>query len=248
MASWLCLHGFSGTPECFRELGAANPEVTLWTPELTGHGTPPAAWEPNFEAEVQRLERWLAERSQERVHLLGYSLGARLALGLLASHRDRFKSAVLIGANPGLCTPAERRERSASDERYQHVLERDGLEAFVDTWERLPLFASQSALAADVLAKQRRARLTHTALGLSHALGALGLAQMPDYWPALPKLDLPVALVVGERDEKFRRLAEAMLHLLPSARLELAPGVGHNVVLENPRLLMELMRAGTPDT
>jgi len=247
MATWLCLHGFSGTPECFRALQAENSEASLWTPGLTGHGTPAAAWAPSFEAEVERLERWLSERTQNRVHLLGYSLGARLALGLLASHRDRFKSAVLVGANPGLHTPTERSQREASDERYRQLLERDGLEAFVDTWERLPLFASQRALTPDALAEQRRARLTHTAGGLSHALAALGLAQMPDYWSELPKLDLPVALVVGEKDEKFRRLAEAMLHLLPSARLELAPGVGHNVVLENPGLLAEVMRAGMRD-
>jgi len=244
MATWLCLHGFSGTPECFRALGAANPEATLWTPGLTGHGTPATAWAPSFDAEVQRLERWLSERGQDQVHLLGYSLGARLALGLLASHRQRFKSAVLIGANPGLRTPNERSQRAKGDEQYRQLLQREGLEAFVDTWEQLPLFASQRALTRDVLAEQRRARLTHTAGGLSHALRALGLAQMPDYWSELPKLDLPIVLVVGERDEKFRRIAEAMLHLLPSARLELAPGVGHNVVLESPAVLTELMRAG----
>lgn len=247
MASWLCLHGFTGTPTCFRELGGAIPEATLWAPELTGHGTPAAAWEPSFEAEVQRLAHWLSERTREPVHLLGYSLGARLALGLLLAHRDRFRSALLIGANPGLRTPTERQERAQGDERYRELLERDGLEAFVDSWERLPLFASQRTLPPEVLAEQRRARLTHTAPGLCHALGALGLAQMPDYWSELPKLDLPVALVVGESDEKFRRLAEAMLHLLPSARLELAPAVGHNVVLESPRLLTGLMQTGTKD-
>lgn len=238
MATWLCLHGFSGTPACFGALSAAG---TLLTPELSGHGTPVAGWEASFEAEVLRLGRWLAERNRDRVHLLGYSLGARLGLGLLRAQPERFLSALLVGANPGLRTAEEREERRQSDEQLRQLLRTRGLEAFIDHWERLPLFATQAALGPAVLAEQRRSRLTHTAAGLAHALDALGLGNMPDYWPALPELDLPVVVVVGERDTKFRRLGETMLELLPSARLELAPRAGHNVVLERPAWLAELM-------
>ncbi|HWO11555.1 MAG TPA: alpha/beta fold hydrolase [Polyangiaceae bacterium] len=239
MATWLCLHGFTGTPACFRELGSAG---ALLAPELLGHGaTPAAGWEASFEAEVARLARWLSEHSRHAVHLLGYSLGARLGLGLLRAHPERFRSALLVGANPGLRTAHERAERLQSDAELRQLLLTRGLEAFVDHWERLPLFATQSALSHAALAEQRRARLTHTAAGLGHALAALGLGNMPDYWPELAKLDLPVTLVVGEQDTKFRRLGETMLELLPSARLELAPGAGHNVVLERPAWLAGLM-------
>lgn len=245
MATWLCLHGFTGTPECFRALVRADDRDTFLAPALTGHGAPAAAWQTSFEAEVGRLERWLSERSRGPSYLLGYSLGARLGLGLLLSHPERFAGAVLVGANPGLRSASERLERKHADEQYRKILLHRGLAAFVDEWQRLPLFETQSALDRATLAEQRRRRLTHTAEGLAHALSVLGLGEMPDYWPELAKLDLPVTLVVGAEDAKFRRLGEAMLQLLPRARLELAPRAGHNVVLESPEWLAELMRRQT---
>ncbi len=45
---------------------------------------------------------------------------------------------------------------------------------------------------------------------------------------------MPVTLVVGERDEKFTAVAERMAAALPSARVEIVPGVGHAVHLEPP--------------
>ena len=245
MATWLCLHGFTGTPECFRALREANDHHAFLVPELTGHGAAPAAWAPNFEAEVGRLERWLGEQTSEAVHLLGYSLGARLGLGLLSARPERFRGALLVGANPGLRTAEERRARHIVDDQHRELLLSHGLRPFVEQWERLPLFETQSALDAALLDEQRRARLSHTAEGLAHALEALGLAGMPDYWAELQKLDLPVTIVVGEQDAKFRRLGEAMAELLPRGRLEIAPGAGHNVVLERPDWLSDLLQRRT---
>lgn len=242
MATWLCLHGFTGTPECFRVLQAARPQDTLLAPMLTGHGSPPLALETSFTAEVTRLQRWLGERWQGPTYLLGYSLGARLALGLLVASPERFQGAVLVGVNPGLRSSEERRQRQQADRELRQLLLERGVPAFVDHWQRLPLFDTQRGLDPAELAEQRRARLTHSAEGLAQALDALGLAEMPDYWPELGRLDLPVTLVVGTEDLKFRRLAEAMLPLLPDARLELAPRAGHNVVLETPDWLAERLR------
>jgi pimeloyl-ACP methyl ester carboxylesterase len=67
---------------------------------------------------------------------------------------------------------------------------------------------------------------------------------MPDHGPRLAGIDVPVGLVAGERDAKFRALAEAMAEGLPRGRLHVVPDAGHNVVLEQPaeiaRLLQEL--------
>lgn len=242
MATWLCLHGFTGTPDCFRTLARANRRDDFLSPVLTGHGSPPAALEPSFELEVKRIARWLSEQQGDPVYLLGYSLGARVGLGLLTTHPRLFAGAVLVGVNPGLRTADERRERQLADEQHRQLLQNHGIAAFIDRWERLPLFGTQAALAPEAQAEQRRARLTHTAAGLAHALAVLGLGNMPDYWSRLPGLDLPVTLVVGAKDAKFRRLSEAMLQLLPRARLEIAPEAGHNVVLECPAWLGRLLQ------
>jgi pimeloyl-ACP methyl ester carboxylesterase len=45
---------------------------------------------------------------------------------------------------------------------------------------------------------------------------------------------MPVALVVGERDQKFRAIATEMAAGLPRATVVVVPGAGHAVHLEAP--------------
>lgn len=231
----VALHGFTGAPESWDAVRAAlAPGVGMTCPPLVGHDPGDAIRSPTFEAEVDRLARTLAGPDAAGVELAGYSQGGRLAVGLLVRHRRRFAAATLIGASPGLGREAERRARRDADEKLGRRLEQEGLESFLDAWEKLPLFASQQHLPEAVLARQRAIRRRHRPEALARALRVLGLGRMPDYWPHLAELDIPVRLLVGELDTKFRRIAERMAELLPRGHLEVVPGVGHNLLLEAP--------------
>ena len=175
------------------------------------------------------------------VHLCGYSLGARVALGLLVKHPELFSRATLLSVHPGLQSLAERQARAAADERWVEILHQDGLAEFLQKWEQQPLFATQAALPAAVLAAQEAVRRRHSSKGLARSLRTLGLAHMPDYWPALPALTLPVRLVVGALDEKFTALADRAAEILPHAEVTRLPGVGHNVLLEAPDAVCALL-------
>src|SRR5690606_40948999 len=100
-----------------------------------------------------------------------------------------------------------------------------------------PLFSSQASLSPRTLDEQKQQRLSHTAQGLSHALGVLGLGSMPNLWPQLNDLDAPVQVVVGENDEKFKAIALKMTTLNPRVVLVEMSGIGHNPVLEAPERL-----------
>jgi 2-succinyl-6-hydroxy-2,4-cyclohexadiene-1-carboxylate synthase len=176
---------------------------------------------------------------------VGYSLGARLALGLLVRHPDLFTSATLIGVNPGLVDPDARAARAARDEEWARLLETEGLDSFVAAWEALPLFSTQGRLPERVLKRQRRIREGHDPAGLARSLRVVGLGAMPDYGPELDRLELPIRLVVGERDTKFRALAGAMAERLPRSRTIVVPDAGHNVVLEDPIATAALLREDT---
>ena len=58
---------------------------------------------------------------------------------------------------------------------------------------------------------------------------------MEPLWERLPELTIPVTLIVGERDEKFRTLATRMMERLPNATLVVVPGTGHAAATEDPR-------------
>ena len=231
------LHGFTGRGQSWRPVLQHLPaDLEAWCPDVYGHD--PGAPLPSgsdFDAEIERLTRGLDERAWDRALLVGYSMGARIALGLLHRHPERFRGAVLIGGNPGLDDPSARQQRAAADEALARRLERDGIAAFVDHWQKLPLFASQARLPEAVLEEQRATRLAHRADHLAAALRVLGLAQMPPDLRDLERLDLPVSLMVGERDAKFRAIAEQMLKRLPRGSLRPIPGAGHNLTIEAPR-------------
>lgn len=250
------LHGFAGAPASYdatRDALRTYDGARVFAPYLVGHGphwtaAHSAAAHPNdpFEFEVaalgQQLHRFGVASSNPAV-LVGYSLGARLALGLLASHPKWFRHGVLIGVNPGLHDTQARAARRTEDERRARLLDDRGLDAFLAEWQEQSLFDSQKSLAPAVLDHQDRARRTNTASGLAHSLRRTGLAEMNDYTPRLGSLETPVHLMVGELDTKFRAIAECMRSRLPCAALAVVPGVGHNVPLEAPRALATLLDA-----
>jgi pimeloyl-ACP methyl ester carboxylesterase len=57
---------------------------------------------------------------------------------------------------------------------------------------------------------------------------------MAPLWDQLPELTVPVTLITGERDEKFRAIAGSMAERLPDARLVVVPGAGHAAQLDDP--------------
>jgi 2-succinyl-6-hydroxy-2,4-cyclohexadiene-1-carboxylate synthase len=236
------LHGFTGSPNSLHDIAralAAGGDTVL-APALVGHAGMDDPRVDSFETEVDRLADEL-HLSGPGIHLVGYSLGGRLAIGLLCRHPELFAGATLISAQPGLPSDAERAERRRADERWCEMLEQQGIAAFVRAWEALPLFATQTSLPADVQEAQRAERLSQTPAGLARSLRLSGLGNMPSYWDDLPRVTIPTSLVVGEKDPKFVAIAERMQERLPRATLTVVADAGHNVVLEKPREVLAVI-------
>ena len=62
----------------------------------------------------------------------------------------------------------------------------------------------------------------------------MGTGVMPCLWDKLATLSMPVTLITGALDEKFIKLNEKMLNLLPQATHMTIPEVGHAIHVENP--------------
>jgi 2-succinyl-6-hydroxy-2,4-cyclohexadiene-1-carboxylate synthase len=173
--------------------------------------------------------------------LVGYSLGGRIALGMLRAAPERFRSATLVSAHPGLSNPAERAVRRATDRCWIELLRRDGVPGFVCTWESLPLFAGQARLPVEALARQRARRLSHRAEGLMASMEVFGLAEMPDTREDLRRFTGELRWIVGADDPKFVRIAWQVMDLRPNTDLRSLTGVGHNALLEAPQQLADLL-------
>lgn len=229
----VALHGFTGGAASWdRVRETLSSEIRLWALDLPGHAGWSGDLPHSFDVAVEQLADRIRSRTSEPVHLLAYSLGARLALGLLLENPELFQSATLIGVRPGLSVD-ERAERVLRDDQLADELEQGGLAAFVERWEALPLFASQSSVDAEVLDEQRRLRLGHDPAGLAWALRVLSPGRMPDYRPRLGEIRVPLRWMVGERDARFLEIANDACVRHPFD-FEVVAGAGHNLPLEAP--------------
>lgn len=224
------LHGFVGFVDDFRALDL--PGVALPLPGH--HPSEPVDSAFDFERVADRL--LVRARANERVHLVGYSLGARLALSIAVRHPQSIGRLTLIGVHPGIEDPEERAERSRSDEAWATMLETEGLEAFLRSWHAQPVLATR---------RPRPDRTHHDPHALAFALRRLGLARMPSYWSRLGSLAVPTELVVGEHDAKFLPLAERARSLIPRAKLVRIADAGHNVLVDHPEALREVLVLNT---
>jgi 2-succinyl-6-hydroxy-2,4-cyclohexadiene-1-carboxylate synthase len=247
----LLLHGFTGSTATWDPLRSLlAPRFRLLALDLIGHGRSDAP------ADVTRytMERCSQEvvaaldvlardggvpesADPVRALVLGYSMGGRLALRLAVDAPERVAALILVGVSPGLAGVAEREERRRADAALAGMIEREGITAFVDHWERLPLFASQAALPADVRAAQRDQRLRNTATGLANSLRGMGTGSQEPLWDRLPTITIPTLLVAGELDAKYRDVAARMARVMPAARVAVVPNAGHAVHLEQPDAL-----------
>ncbi|NNU85228.1 2-succinyl-6-hydroxy-2,4-cyclohexadiene-1-carboxylate synthase [Geobacillus sp. BMUD] len=240
----LLLHGFTGSADTWRLFVPFWPNFRLIAVDLLGHArteAPKDIRRYRIERAASDLATLLDQLGIEEANVLGYSMGGRLALAFAVWHPHRVRRLVLESSSPGLKTEAERRARREADEALARRIEQDGIRAFVDYWERLPLFATQRMLPEPVRAAIRRERLRHTATGLANSLRGMGTGVQPSFWERLGELAMPVFLVCGERDEKFCRIAAHMHERLPNSELVCVKGTGHAIHVERPGIFAKIV-------
>ncbi len=232
------LHGFTHTGASWDPVRSELGErYRALAPDIRGHGSASEREPVTLPAVLDDI----GALEPERFTLAGYSMGGRLALQFAVASPDRLERLVLIGASPGIDDPAERAQRRRADERLAGELERSSIEEFVARWETTPVLAGQPA---EVLAAARADRMRSTPAGLARALRGLGNGALPSLWNRLAQLPMPVVLVVGERDDKFRAIAERMRGRIPDARIEVVAGSGHAVHLEAPAAVAAALGGG----
>jgi 2-succinyl-6-hydroxy-2,4-cyclohexadiene-1-carboxylate synthase len=231
----LLLHGFTHTGASWEPVVTALGErYRAIRPDIRGHGVASDAQPVTLAAVLADIERI----APERFALGGYSMGGRIALHLALASPERVERLILISASPGVADPTEREERRRADARLAEEIERSSIDEFAKRWAATSLLAG---LPGDVLARAQADRRRSTPAGLAQALRGLGTATLPSLWDRLGELTMPVVLVVGERDEKFRAIAARMSERIPTAEVEIVPGVGHAVHLEAPARIADLI-------
>lgn len=238
------LHGFTGSTETWEPLVGTLEGIATIAVDLPGHGRSGAPRDPAryaLDRFADDLAAVLDALQVDRTAVLGYSLGARAALHFATAHPRRVAALVLESASPGIRDPEERAARMASDAALADMIERDGVPAFVDQWQRLPLWASQASLPEATRARLHAQRLANRPDGLANSLRGAGTGTHPSVIERLARHDGPTLLIVGALDTKYVAQGDMLEAAIPGARVAVVPGAGHAVHLEHPATFADLV-------
>ena len=168
-----------------------------------------------------------------QTYMLGYSMGGRAALSYACRYPTTLSGLILESASPGIGDSAEKKERIEIDEKRALEMVQD-YPAFIQSWENMGLFNSQTEMDEQVFNEQRQARLSQIPKEAADSLRKYGTGVQPSYWDRLKSVDIPVLQLVGSRDEKFISINQRMNDSFPDAVLNIVDGAGHNIHLEVP--------------
>lgn len=226
------VHGFTQTGRCWGPLAAdlaADHEVVRV--DAPGHGRSAAV-----RADLAATADLLAALGPATY--VGYSMGGRVCLETALRLPEAVGALVLVGATAGIDDPDERAARRTSDEALARRVEAEGVDAFLDHWLSLPLFAGLPPEGR--FDAERRA---NTAPGLASSLRLAGTGTQEPSWDRLATLTMPVLVVAGADDAKFTALAHRLADAIgDNATLAVVPGAGHTTHLEAPDAFLAVLR------
>ncbi len=234
----VALHGFTGDGSTMVDLvekcRGARPALLV---DLVGHGVSDSPEHPetySMASVVDQVLSLIGPREPGSTHLIGYSMGGRVALSMAARAPWYFASVTSISSTPGIDEPTDRARRYDQDQQLADRVEQIGVDEFVDEWLELDLFGPYRALLTDdALTATRTQRRSNSVLGLANSLRSTGTGSMPPLWQSLESFRSPLLAIAGALDTRYVEIAEQMAQGVPSGELHVVADAGHVVHVEN---------------
>lgn len=233
----LFLHGFMGLSDDWCEVvDQFESHYHCVMPDLPGHGRsgfPIRREMITIQSVAAGIIALLDKLNIEKVTIVGYSMGGRVALYTALNFPARIMALVLESTGPGLEDEYERRVRTALDDDRAYHLRVQGLDTFLDDWYKAPLFESLNRF-EDKLACLKASRHVHNVEGLAAALQGLSTGRQPSLWDKLEQVSVPTLLICGALDHKFTRINRIMSESIRFCEWKMIGDAGHNTHLEHP--------------
>jgi 2-succinyl-6-hydroxy-2,4-cyclohexadiene-1-carboxylate synthase len=227
------LHGFTLTGESWDELVRKMPSGWKWiAPDLRGHGRAQLAPCTMDDCAADLVALW-DQQGIESSHVVGYSMGGRLALHVAVRLPERTRSLLTIGATAGL--DAEKRgARRQADEALAERIENEGVESFLRYWESRPMFAGIARRGPEFNEWLHGLRLRNQPAGLAASLRGMGTGAMQPLWDELSAIKVPCTFVAGTEDPDFVQVGRRLMESVEGSRLRKVDGSGHATHFEQP--------------
>ena len=229
------LHGFLGSGEDWQSVIAhLAPQQNWLVIDLPGHGASQQvslAPEAGFQSCCELIARCLTALSIKQCHLVGYSLGGRIALHFLHTYPERVIQLVLESAHPGLTLASEKAARLRHDQEWAQRFMTQPLPQVLQHWYQQTVFADLSATSRQYLCQRRSDNLGPA---LAQMLLATSLAKQADLQTVIRNTACPISYFCAEQDTKFSDIATRLKKSAPLLNKISFTEAGHNIHFAKP--------------
>lgn len=172
----------------------------------------------------------------DRYYLMGYSMGARIALSYALEYESEIKGLILESGSVGIASDDERAERRKADEDLAVRIEDHDGAWFATRWAEAPIFESQKQLSECVEELIYLRRSNNSTYALACTLRGSGQGVMPYVGDKLEKFSVEGLYVSGALDTKYTTIGRDIFGKLPNFKHVIVEGAGHNVHIEKPQV------------
>jgi 3-oxoadipate enol-lactonase len=228
------LHGWSAFKELWwSTLLALAPHAHAYAPDMPGHGDSPLLGSTSMRQIAERIERFCAIRGDNRIVLVGHSMGGNIALELTLARPDLVEQLVLVDA---AVQPAEMPmyTRSYLDQTFGWAVLRTSMAA-ARQLSLVGRFVPHAHQGGVVLPALRR--VTYMARNDADAMRVLldRLFENP-IGPRLADVRVPTLVISGEFDPLVPPLlSQHVAAAIPGAQYAVIRRAAHNPMDERPR-------------
>jgi 2-succinyl-6-hydroxy-2,4-cyclohexadiene-1-carboxylate synthase len=241
----LFLHGFTGCAEdwfpVFEQMSNKYNCVAL---DIVGHGksdSPINSSNYNIESLVSQIKFVKDKLTTNKIILLGYSMGGRLALSYAVAYPDDIKGLILESASAGIRNDEERGKRYEEDLKLAEYIESHTLDEFIEMWSDREIFNTQRRFSNDKLKKIRKKKALGSKIGYANSLKGFGTGIMPPLHDKLKKIPVKVLLISGDLDTKYTGINARLARRFYKAKHKIVKNSGHNTHLEEMKRFVEIV-------
>jgi 2-succinyl-6-hydroxy-2,4-cyclohexadiene-1-carboxylate synthase len=229
------LHGFLGAKEDWLPvMSRVTPQADCIALDLPGHGEHRGQVHvPDYAGVIAWLEEARLRLAGVAWHVVGYSLGGRVALAYACAYPAHVRSLTLVSASPGIDDATERAQRRARDADWANDLTSLPPETVLNRWYAQSVFSSlctKSEMRSELIARRCNGNMSQFA----DVLRAWGPGSIPSLWNRLNTLPMPVQWIAGEGDPLYTAMGERIHAVAPAVNVRSIAGAGHTVHLEQP--------------